>query len=101
MSVSLYALGSAKIEIGRYGMSLNDAYDNFLKTAEECGAIIEKVSIDTKTIKIKLDWDGDNNKLLHKLAFVQDLHGDPPYRYTLEEETVHIGQYVQTGCYND
>lgn len=100
MSISLYAVGTADIEVGRYGMTLSEAKDAFLAVCKKhkCQAILlmEKKNV----IRVHLKG-GDLYKLLHAVADVEDLHGDPPDTYELQNLDVPKGKYVRAGSYND
>lgn len=101
MSVSLYAHGPAVIEIGKYGMSLEDAKLSFEKTCEKHGVEIGSRKINPKKIRFSLS-NGDLYALINELAKVADIHGDPPDQYTLDVFVdIPEGTYVKTGVYND
>ena len=102
MSVSLYAHGTATIEVGKYGMTLQEAKEAFLATATKHGLDPKKVKESPTEIMVEFGWNDDGiQDLLHDVADVDDLHGDPPAVYTLKAEDVPEGEYVRTGSYND
>lgn len=105
MFVSLYALHMGKTEIGRYGMSLEEAKEMFLATCKkleitpkEVGATV--VNDDTESITIRLPFVEENGDLLSELANIKDCRDDAPDRYQLVyQKRVPAGEYVQTGSY--
>ena len=102
-SVSLYAHGTAIIEVGKYGMSLEEAKASFLATCEQLGL---KPEVKEKKRGIVFDFgrkiDRRLGELLVAVADIDDLHGDPPSQYTLRDQgEVPPGKYVRTGTYND
>jgi hypothetical protein len=100
MSVSLYAEGQSDIEVGRYGMTLEEARNAFLKVVKETGNEVEG-EIGRGNFRLEFNYE-KNRKLLYKLANVNDLHGDAPTDYRLREITdVPAGEYVRTGTYSD
>jgi hypothetical protein len=90
-------------EIGRYGLSIEEAREAFLKTVKDSGNEVEKESKRGSCIFFRLKWDFKlNQTLLYKVAAVGDIHGDPAGQYYLEEtEEVSPGSYVQTGTWSD
>ena len=105
MSVSLYAIGPAKIEIGQYGYSLTRAKEIFLQICENFGIDVDEEIEDLSGVKFTLSNDiklhNNLGRLLCSLANVEDLHGDPPDTYILCENGVPDGVYRKTGTYND
>ena len=102
MTISLYAIGRAEIEVGKYGMTLEEAKAAFLKTCEDLNIKPQKIKKGGNKIVIYLPFADKNHDLLNQVADVEDLHGDPPNRYVLESEAdVPQGGYVKTGTYND
>lgn len=103
--VSLVANGTAAIEIGRYGMTLDDAKAAFLETCEKHSVKVKNQRLDGKgRITIHLEFGNYDGlvKILYELAHVCDLHGDAPTLYKLIEITdVPPGNYIKTGSYND
>jgi len=105
---SLYAVGPARIEVGKYGMPLQEALDAFSLTCESHNL---KPKITRKENKIFVafdrtkDWSEfhqDLANLLDEVANVVDLHGDAPDAYILaSDRDIPENQYVKTGCYND
>ena len=110
MTVSLYAHGAErlKIEVGRYGMSIEEAKAAFLKTCADAKVPPEKVAEKKGVVIIQLPFVTSNEEgkgvhgILNAVAQVADLHGDPPMTYTLVPHVeVPDGEYVKTGWYND
>jgi hypothetical protein len=103
MTISLYAHGPAKIEVGQYNMkTLQDAQNAFLETCRTCDCKPEGIkSTENKVIVNFADLDENLWKLLNQVAKVNDCHGDPPSLYTLVVQEVKEGEYVKTGSYND
>lgn len=102
MSISLYAHGPAKIEVGRYNLSLEEACEDFLQLCKKHNIKVEKKLIDNGVKFIaKNDLDKGLYKLLSEVADVMDLHGDPPNVYSLIEEKTLKERYYTTGSYND
>lgn len=104
MSISLYAMNDTlPIEVGRYGMSLEAAKNAFLDVCKRFGADIERIECEDigRSINIRLPSNDKINKnILHKVAFVEDIHGDPPTAYTLTaNEDIPDREYVMTGSY--
>lgn len=103
MTVSLYAHGPAKIEVGKFGMSLEEAKNTFLAMCEKFNLTPTKIIQKNHTITIRLPTTlgDDKDGLLSEVANIEDLHGDPPFVYSLVEEKIPEGEYVKTGWYND
>jgi hypothetical protein len=101
MGVSLYAVGPAKIEVGRFGMEMNEAKEAFLAKCAECGVKPDSVKEQKGKVIVDLPFKRENHALLKAVANVEDLHGDLPDRYILEDHYAPPGEYVRTGSYND
>jgi len=101
MSVSLYAVGTADIEVGKYGMNLIDANLAFSETLAKHGIVPKNVKEEKDSVVFHLPFSDKNHDLLHDVAKVEDLHGDPPNVYILSEQHVPHGEYIKTGSYND
>lgn len=102
MITSLYAVGPATIEIGKYGLPLADARARFVDTCEHHGAKIRKINETPNRVEVHLEWASSALcDLLCDIAIVEDLNGDPPTTYILRTDGVAVGEYVKTGTYND
>ncbi len=103
MPVSLYAHGTAVIEVGKYGMNLNDAKNSFLETAKNIGLPDPKIKESKNSIVINFrSLHSKLHDLLSAVADVEDLHGDPPDSYSLKgKQDIPAGEYIKTGTYND
>ncbi len=108
MSVSLYTQGSALIELGKYGMTLEEAKKQFLETAEKhgCKNFImkeEKVGnlgncVTFRFERITADANDPLWNLLHELGHSSGWCEYPPVIYILKLNEVPQGQYVRSGC---
>jgi hypothetical protein len=103
MSISLYAECMSTIEVGRYGLSLQQAKDKFLEVVEKTGNLVKSIKEQEDNITITLKWDHMKNiKLLYAIAIVNELHADAPDIYYLRANVeVPSGEYIKTGVYSD
>ena len=103
MSVSLYAIGSAKIEVGQFGTDdVNVALSLFIEICKKVG--IEPIAVHTVSfgrLSVIFNFKDDLDRVLGAVAEVVDLHGDPPDEYILEHLAIPENEYVMTGEYND
>ncbi len=100
-TTSLYAVGPATIEIGKFGADLKKAKELFLAMCTKHKLEPEKITEREGQITIDFPFVQECADLLHAVARVIDQHGDAPDRYILVEKTVPEGEYVKTGAYND
>lgn len=101
MSISLYAHGTAQIEIGKYGGTLEQAKEKFIESCEKLN-LIPTISEAINRITFDFKFGSKNlHKFLSEMAIVEDLHGDPPDRYSLVQNYLDPGVYIKTGSYND
>lgn len=103
--VSLYAVAYAKIEVGRYGMSLRKAKESFLEAVARNGCVVRQVQETKSAVRISLAEGREgmraNRKLLGEVADVLDLKGDAPSEYVLVTASAIEGEYIKTGMYAD
>jgi hypothetical protein len=100
---SLYAIGQARVEVGRFGKDLDAAKAEFLEMCKEHALTETTISKETPSlVRFKLrPWD--TRKLcdfLQRVANVLDLHGDAPDVYELVPAHATPGEYIRTGTYN-
>jgi hypothetical protein len=104
--VSLYACNElSKIEVGKFGMPLTEAKNNFLTTVSKNG--LAPKTIEEKDDKVTIRFQFENSEIYEKLenliadvARVSVLRGNPPSKYCLvEEKKVKSGEYLRTNCY--
>ncbi len=104
MSASLYVDDDSYFEIGKYGMTLQEAKKQFLETAELCGCTDFRVfeEIETEiTFQFSFRHLDSLRNLLYAVANVGDLRGDPPFRYILKLNIEVPHQYTRTGSYSN
>lgn len=105
MFTSLFARGTAKIEVGRFGGTLVDARKWFDEQITASGLDLAAVKVEEKGNVARYNLrgcKGNTGGLLNAVANVEDLHGDAPDIYYLEEGAqVESGKYTKTGSYND
>lgn len=82
-------------------MTLGEAKAAFLATCAACGVVPSRIKEEPGKIYFVLPFKRENHELLREVANVEDLRGDPPDSYILEERHAPKGEYVKTGCYND
>ena len=100
MVTSVYAHGSASIEVGKFGGSPEAARAWFAGVCEANGATA--TSRTQRDGVLVADVDDDTMNVLVAVARIADLHGDPPDIYTFESDAdVADGEYIKTGSYND
>ena len=105
--VALYACSDfSKVEIGKYGMPLEEAKKHFLTKVEKNGLMPWKVDETNDKVSVKFQLgDGSTCEKLENLitdfAKVSILHRMPPTKYFLvKEQLVNSGEYLQTNCYS-
>ncbi len=105
--ISLYAVGTAKIEIGKYTMSLEEAKDAFLAVCEKHDLTPSESVKKKEGVPVKIEFEFEFRSeqlsaLLGELANIEDMHGDPPNQYILIPDTGFApNTYTKTGSYND
>jgi len=104
--VALYACGCfSKVEIGRFGMSLEEAKKKFLNFVEKKELSLWKIeeTDDKITVRFQIDNNETHQKLenlITGLAKATTLHGKPPTKYYLiKESSVSSGEYLPTNSY--
>ncbi len=105
MAVSVYAVGTAKIEVGRYGSDdlyvAKEWFYTLCKKHKVKPQVEARYSVEGKSMNIRLKGGEGLHSLLSELADVEDLHGDPPDQYILQLDATPSGEYAKTGSYND
>jgi len=109
--ISLYASGSANIEVGKYTMTMEEAKEAFLKVCKQFNLTPKK---NVKANKIVFSFSPtDINitfselrkrliNLLTEIAYFGDLHGDAPDTYMLKSGEDYLpNSYIRTGTYAD
>ncbi len=102
MSVSLYANGKTLVELGRYGMTLQEAKKHFQETAEKCGCTKFSVQKEKTEIVFRFQRTSSDAKdplwtLLHKFGKSSGWCEYPPVTYVLKSYEVPEGKYIPTG----
>jgi hypothetical protein len=102
--ISLYATGTATIEVGKFNGTMAEAREWFEAILAEVGATPKGIDAapDEGAVYYSLPFQEVNYKLLERVATIEDLHGDPPMEYALVSHSEHSEKgYVRTGSYND
>lgn len=107
MVSKIYAIGTAKIEVGVYGGSPDETKGFIMSILNKNGLIGESSIKEDGSIRITIPGLERVNRealvdVLYILANVEDLHGDAPDTYIITPSCdIPEGEYVKTGSYND
>lgn len=108
MCVTLYAHGPVKLQVGKYGMLLNEARESFVN---ECNKLDLEFDCEHLYLgylfKIRKSeqhsWKEYTTRLeslIHALSYVDDHRAKPPSVYEMNQEIVPDNDYIKVGVYD-